>query len=121
MSTERDGALFWLPGAFALEVLAWEVGSRMGLGIADPTWEELGRSIDIERITWGLGGAIVVLFALFMALSNRRRTAQISFVQLIGVLALAAYWIGASMLASGAVVMLATVAAVVLSHRSSDA
>ncbi len=113
----RETPLFWLPGAFALEVLAWEVGSRMGLSIVDPTWEELGRSIQIERLTWGLGGAVVVVFALFLLLSRKRSTAQISCLQLGGILALVAYWIGASVVVSGAVVMLAAVASAVLSRR----
>ena len=117
MAAEREGALFYLPAAFALEVLAWEVGSRVGLAIVDPSWEELGRSIQVERITWGLGGAVIVLFALLMVFSKGRSWTGVSMVQFVGMLALVAYWIGASVVASGAVVMLATVASVVLSHR----
>lgn len=113
----REAALFWLPGAFAVEVIAWEVGSRMGLSIVDPTWEELGRSVQVERLTWGLAGAVVVLFALFLLLSRRRSTGQVSCIQLVGMLALVAYWIGASVVASGAAVMLAAVASTVLSRR----
>ncbi len=90
----------------------------MGLGFADPTWEEFGRSINIELVTWGLGGAVVVLFAVFMALFKGGSKAELSAIQLVGILALVAYWIGASVVASGAVVALATVASAVLSHRS---
>ncbi len=111
----REVTLFWLPGAFAVEVLAWEVGSRMGLANVDPTWVELGRSIQVERLTWGLGAAVVVLFVLFRVLS-RKRTAGVSCIQLVGLLALVAYWIGASVVASGVVVMLAAVASTVLSR-----
>ncbi len=118
MAAERESVLLWLPGTFVLEVLAWEVGSRMGLGFADPTWEEFGRSINIELVTWGLGGAVVVLFAVFMALFKGGSKAELSAIQLVGILALVAYWIGASVVASGAVVALATVASAVLSHRS---
>lgn len=117
MAFERDSALLWLPGTFALEVLAWEVGSRVGMAIVDPAWEELGRSIQVESLTWGLAGAVVVLFALFMALSRGRSTCQISSMQFVGVLALVGYWIGASMVATAAVVMLSTVGAAVLGHR----
>jgi len=117
VATERESVLLWLPATFVLEVLAWEVGSRLGLGIVDPTWEELGRSINVELITWGLGGAVVVLFAAFMLLLEGRSKTVVSSVQLLGVLALAAYWIGASVVASGSVVTLATVATAVLSRR----
>ena len=117
MAAERESVLLWLPATFVLEVLAWEVGSRMGLGIADPTWEEFGRSVDIERITWGLGGAVVVLFAVFMLLFKGRYKAEVSSVQLVGILALVAYWIGASVVACGVVVALATVATAALSRR----
>lgn len=117
MGTDSERALLWLPGSFLIEVLAWEIGSRMGWGIVDSTWEELGRSIHIERITWGLGGAVVVLFAVFMLLFKGHHKTEVSCVQLVGILGLVAYWIGASVLASGTVVVLATVAAVILSGR----
>ncbi len=118
MTEERASAGFWLPVTFGLEVAAWEIGSRLGLGFADPTWEEFGRSIDVERITWILGGTTAALFVLFMVTSRRRITAMVSVVQLPGVLALACYWVGASVLSSGAVVILSTLAAWVLGSRS---
>ncbi|MBV1858299.1 MAG: hypothetical protein KUG77_07795 [Nannocystaceae bacterium] len=117
MATERESAVLWLPGAFVLEVLAWEVGSRLGLAMVDPGWEEFGRNIQVERITWGLGGAVLVLLAAFLVLCKGGSKTAVSCVQLLGILALAAYWVGASVLASGAVVALATIAAVVLGRR----
>lgn len=114
---ERESALLWLPGSFIVEVVAWEVGSRLGLAFADPSWEEFGRTVDIETITWGLAVAVVVLLVLFRLVTGHRSTPQLSVVQLLGVLALAAYWIGASVVASGAVVVLATLAAWILSSR----
>lgn len=110
-------ALLWLPSAFALEVAAWEVDSRLGLAIVDPTWEEFGRSIGVERIVWVLGASAVVLTVLFSVVSRRRVVAQQSLVQLAGVLAMAGYWIGASVYASGAVVVLATLGAWWLARR----
>jgi hypothetical protein len=121
MASERTAAVLWLPGAFIVEVLAWEVGSRLELAFVDPAWEEFGRTIEVERIAYGLGAAVVVLAALFLLISRRRSTLQISLVQLLGVLGMACYWIGTSLLVSGAVVMVATGAAWVLSARSEDA
>lgn|GEM_PF-2485152 len=117
MGSERESALLWLPGAFLLEVAAWELDTRLGLGLSDPTWEEFGRSIQVERIAWGLAAAIVVLAALFLIVSRQRSTLQVSLVQLLGVLALAAYWVGASVFASGAAVTLCTLASWMLSTR----
>ncbi len=118
MAAERASTALWLPITFVLEVAAWEIGSRLELAIVDPTWEEFGRSIGVERITWGLGGTCVVLFALFILVSRRRSTLQVSMVQLPGVLAMGCYWIGASVLASGAVVVGSALAAWVLGTRS---
>lgn len=101
-----------------LEVIAWEAGSRLGLAIVDPTWEEFGRSIQVETIVWGIGAAVVVLTGLFLLASRRRNTLQLSLVQLLGVLALVCYWIGASALSSGAVVVVATLGAWLLSRRA---
>jgi hypothetical protein len=89
----------------------------MGLAFADPSWEEFGRTIEIERITWGLAIAVGVLLALFWMLTRHRSAGQLSLIQLLGVLALATYWIGASVLASATVVVLATLAAWILSSR----
>ncbi|MGH1341036.1 MAG: hypothetical protein ACRBN8_05765 [Nannocystales bacterium] len=118
MANERATSLQWLPATFVLEVVAWEVGSRLDLAMLDPSWEELGRSIDVERITWGLGCAATVLFVLFMVLPTRWSKGGVSCVQLLGVLGLGAYWIGASVVASGAVVVVASVAAFLLSGRT---
>lgn len=118
MPSQRESAVLWLPGAFALEVIAWEAGSRLGLAIVDPTWEEFGRSIQVETIVWGIGGAVVVLTGLFLLLTRGRSTLQLSLVQLLGVLAMACYWIGASALTSGAVVVVATLSAWLLSRRA---
>lgn len=109
--------MLWLPGAFALEVIAWELDSRLGLGISDPTWEAFGQSIQVEQIVWGLGGAVVVLGGLFLLVSSRKSTWQLSVIQLLGVLAMACYWIGASALSSGAVVVVATLVAWILGRR----
>lgn len=109
---------WWLPTTFALEVAAWEIGSRMELALVDPTWLEFGTTIQVERVMWILGGAIVLLSALVLIFARRSRPTHISLVQLAGVLALAGYWVGASTLASGVVIALATVATVILSrHR----
>lgn len=116
--SDRGGALLWLPGTFILEVLAWEAGSRLGLGFADPTWEEFGRSIEIEQVVWGLGALAVLLTVVFSVATRRRSTPQMSIIQLLGVLAMAGYWIGASVYASGAVVVLATLCAWLLSRRA---
>ena len=117
MTSERESTLLWLPAAFVAEVVAWEAGSRLGLAIVDPTWEEFGRSILVERITWGLGAAVLVAFVSFMLSSRKRSTLQLSVVQLLGVLAMACYWIGASVFASGGVVLTATLAAWILGRR----
>ena len=117
MALERDSSLLWLPGAFVAEVVAWEAGSRLGLAIVDPTWEEFGRSIQVERVAWGLGGAVFVAFAVFMALSRQRSTVQLSIVQLLGISAMACYWVGASLFATGAVVLAATLACWILERR----
>ncbi|MCR9159315.1 MAG: hypothetical protein ACE37F_08640 [Nannocystaceae bacterium] len=117
MAFERESAVLWLPGAFALEVIAWEVGSRLGLAIVDPSWEELGRSIQVEQIVWGIGAAVIVLSGLFLLFSRERSTLQLSLIQLLGVLAMACYWIGASVLTAGAVVIVATLCAWLLSRR----
>ena len=118
MTSERESTLLWLPGAFVAEVVAWEVGSRLGLAIVDPTWEELGRSIQVERLTWGLGAVVVAAFVLFMLISRKRSTVQVSVVQLLGILAMACYWVGASVYSSGGVVLIATLAAWMLGRRS---
>lgn len=117
MGDERQWALLWLPGAFALEVLAWEADSRLELGLSDPTWAEFGAMIGVEQITWGLGAAVVVLFVVFMIASRHRSTLQLSLVQLLGILALACYWIGAWVVSSGMVVALSTIAAWILGTR----
>jgi hypothetical protein len=117
MSPERNGVVWYLPIAFVIEVGAWEVGSRLGLAFADPTWEEFGRLIGVQRWTWVLAGAVAVLFAVFGLLSRRRSILKVSMVQLAGLRALVAYWIGASMLASAVVVGISTVAIWVLDTR----
>ena len=115
---ERESTtLLWLPGAFLAEVVAWEVGSRLGLSIVDPMWEEFGRSIQVEQITWGLGVVVMAAFVLFMLISRQHSTLQLSLVQLLGVLAMACYWVGASIYASGGVVLTATLAAWILGQR----
>jgi hypothetical protein len=116
MVLER-GVFWWLPATFIVEVAAWEIGVRMDMAFADPTWLAFGDAIDIERVTWILGGVVAALCAVFLLATRRRHTTHISLVQLVGVLALAAYWIGASTLASGVVVALATVATWILGHR----
>ncbi len=118
MAAERESAVLWLPITFGIEVAAWEVGSRLQLGFSDPAWEEFGRSISVERVTWALGGALVVLFVLSMVVSRRGSTFQVSLVQLPGVLALGCYWVGASVVSSGAVVIGSALAAWVLGTRA---
>lgn len=117
LAFERESAVLWLPGAFALEVLAWEAGSRLGLAIVDPTWEELGRSIQVETIVWSIGGAVVLFSGLFLLITRERSSLQLSLIQLLGVLAMVCYWIGASALTSGVVVVVATLSSWLLSRR----
>ncbi len=121
MAFDRGSALLWLPAAFVAEVAAWEVGSRLELAIVDPTWEEFGRTIEVERIAYGLVAAVVVLAAASLLLSRTRSTAQVSLVQLLGIFGLVCYWIGASVFSSAAVVLAATVASWVLSRRGEPA
>jgi hypothetical protein len=105
---------WWLPVTFVLEVAAWEVGSRMEVAIVDPAWLEFGEVIHVERVMWILGAVVVALCGLFLLVTDRRHRWPISLVQLVGILALAGYWVGASTLASGVVVGLVTVATVLL-------
>jgi hypothetical protein len=114
---ERWSTYLWLPMTFLVEVAAWEIGSRMELAFVDPSWEAFGREIEVERVAWILGGIAALLFLLFMVLSRRRHTIQVSLVQLVGVLALACYWVGASVVASGAVVLVSTLGAWIIGHR----
>jgi hypothetical protein len=117
MVNERWWMFLWLPATFIVEVAAWEIGSRLEMSLVEPSWEEFGRLIDVERVAWILCGVSALLFGAFMLLARRRNTAHVSLVQLGGVLALACYWIGASIVASGAAVLVSTVAALILGHR----
>jgi len=116
---DRKEVLLWLPSAFAFEVAAWEIGSRLGLGIADPSWDEFGRLIGVERVTWGLAGASAVVLVLCLLLGSRRRTTtQLSLVQLPGLLTLACYWVGASLFASAVAIAASTFASLVIIRRA---
>jgi hypothetical protein len=117
MINDRWWIWLWLPVTFVVEVAAWEIGSRLEISLVDPSWEAFGRLIDVERVAWILGGAAALLFGAFMLLARRHSTAQVSLVQLVGVLALACYWIGASIVASGAAVLVSTLAAWILGRR----
>lgn len=121
MAGERGIAYLWLPLTFVVEVVAWEVGSRLELALVDPTWEELGRTIDVEQIAWLLGSGALLVFALFASVTRHHRMLQVSIVQLAGVLALACYWVGASVLASGTAVGLSSIAAWLLGRRPARA
>lgn len=115
---DRKEVLLWLPSAFALEVAAWEIGSRLGLAVADPSWDEFGRLIGVERITWGLACASAAVLVLCLLFGSRRRTTpQLSLVQLPGLLTLACYWVGASLAASAVSIAASTLAALVIVRR----
>ena len=111
------GTIGWLPAAFAVEVVLWEASSRLGLAFVDPTWEEFGRLVHIELFTWIVGAVVALLLAAFGLATTYRSTAQISLVQIGGVLGLSAYWVGASLVSAGAVVAIATLATWVLVRR----
>ena len=111
MGTERESALLWLPGAFLLEVAAWELDTRLRLGLSDPTWEEFGRSIQVERIAWGLAAAIVVLSLGARLIRAGSAKVHVLMLQLLGTMGLLAFWVGGSAFGCGAVVVLSTLGA----------
>lgn len=115
-----DSLPFWLPTTFVLEVLGWEIGSRVGLVSADSDWVEFGRFLHVEQASWALAGLSAALL-LLVGVTPLRGSGAVGFVQVLGVVGLFFYWVGSAALPVGLTILACTFATMVLQSRQRKA